>query len=79
MLDVDYEMSCDSDTYSTVFAAAILLLLLWPIGIPLGIFVAMYKSREAILAEDEQALAYFAPMIGDYKIRCAFQQQPQHQ
>lgn len=68
VLEVDYEMSCDSATYTKVLFAAIVLLMLWPIGIPLGIFVAMFRSREAILAEDEGTLAYFAPMIGDYKI-----------
>ena len=42
-------------------------MLLWPIGVPAFIFFEMHKSRDLILAEDEDTLQKFDFIMGDYK------------
>lgn len=41
--------------------------LLIPIGVPVAAFVLMYMNRGQILAENEDVLAEFDGLLGDYK------------
>jgi hypothetical protein len=46
------------------------LVLLWPIGLPAGLFFAMYRVRGKIQDDDEDTICVFDFVLGDYKKDC---------
>ena len=66
ILHADYAVDCD-DTYAFRWILGMMLVILWPIGIPAVLFAAMFQARPQILAEDEDAINLFGSVIGDYK------------
>ena len=66
VLHADYTVDCEA-TATLRFLGAGALVLLWSIGMPAGLFFAMYKRRAKILAGDESTLRTFAFVLGDYK------------
>jgi hypothetical protein len=45
----------------------VLLVGIWPVGVPATLFISMLRYREAIVAQDEAALRMFEFVIADYK------------
>ena len=67
VLHVDYSLRCESDSYTMVSVCCVVLLLLWPIGIPTILFYALFSEKEHILAGDPDSLKKFSFAIGDYR------------
>ena len=67
MLYVDYDISCESTYYMLLRLFLIVLLLLWPIGVPAILYWQMSQEKEKILAEDPDTLQKFQFALGDYK------------
>lgn len=53
VLEGDYHVSCTESRYSTYRAFASLLLVLWPVGIPLGLLTLLYRQWQQTLREFE--------------------------
>ena len=68
VLYIDYSLDCDSGTYTVLYISLLLLMVLWPIGVPAVLFWQMRGSKDLILAEDPDALQKFDFVLGDYKI-----------
>jgi hypothetical protein len=66
VLHADYTVDCDATATQRYLGGGILVLV-WSIGLPAGLFYAMYKRRTKILAGDEATLRKFAFVLGDYK------------
>jgi hypothetical protein len=66
VLYADYTVDCD-ETATLRWLGGGALVLLWPIGLPAGLFYAMHARRAKILAGDEATLRTFAFVLGDYK------------
>ena len=47
-LRADYSVDCDSSDYTSIYSLAIIMVLVYPIGIPLIYFVMLYKNREKL-------------------------------
>jgi hypothetical protein len=67
VLEADYAIDCNSDTYASFYLFALAETILIPIGVPVGAFLLMHKHKTAILAEDEDVLHQFDGLIGDFK------------
>ena len=67
VLAVDYSIDCGSAHYGSIFTMAVVLLILWPFGLPALLFFKLWKAREGIMAEDEDTVAQFDFVLGDYK------------
>ena len=68
LLQVDYSLVCESEEYTLIYPGCLLLVLLWPIGIPSVILYKMWRVKDKILAEDPDTLSMFEPMLGDYNL-----------
>jgi hypothetical protein len=66
VLQLDYTIDCD-ETATLRYLGGGALVLLWPVGLPAGLFYAMHKHRAKILIGDEATLRTFAFVLGDYK------------
>ena len=66
VLHVDYTVDCEA-TAALRYLGGGTLVLLWPMGLPAGLFCAMYTRRAKILIGDEATLRTFAFVLGDYK------------
>jgi hypothetical protein len=68
ILIFDYDLSCSDDDYWILSTLCGFLLLLWPIGVPVLIFVKMFQDKDQILAEDPDTLKFYEPVLGDYDV-----------
>ena len=66
ILHADYSVACESTEYATVSFVCTVLTLLWPVGVPGGLFYAMYQVRSEILAGDKDTLQKFDFVLADY-------------
>lgn len=66
VMHADYSVDCD-ETAALRYLGGGALVLLWPIGLPAGLFHAIYQRREKILAGDETTLRTFSFVLGGYK------------
>jgi hypothetical protein len=67
VLHADYGVDCD-DTSVVRNGMGVLLVGIWPIGVPAALLISMLQYREAIVAQDEAALRMFQFVIADYKL-----------
>ena len=67
MLLADYSIDCNSGFYLSYRLFSLLLVLIWPIGLPLLIFYKMFVVRHLIRDEDEDTMKEFDFILGDYK------------
>ena len=67
VLAVDYSIDCGSTRYASIHAIAIVLMILWPFGLPALLLLKLWKARKDIFAEDEDTVAQFDFVLGDYK------------
>ena len=65
VLHADYTVDCDA-TATLRYLGGGVLVLLWPIGMPTALFVAMYRVRDKIKADDKDTLQTFGFVLGDY-------------
>jgi hypothetical protein len=47
VLHVDYSVNCNSSGHTALYVICIVLVFLWPIGVPAGLLFSMYKVRNA--------------------------------
>jgi hypothetical protein len=66
VLQADYTVDCGSAEYMGLWAFCSVLVLLWPIGMPTALFLAMYHVRDKINAGDNDTLETFGFVLGDY-------------
>eukprot|EP01046_Picozoa_sp_COSAG06_P031452 COSAG06_NODE_3065_length_5901_cov_5.700965_2_plen_1264_part_00 len=66
VLEVDYSIDCEEDK-ALRYVRQLLLVVIWPIGLPAMLFLWMYHAKDLILAEDEDTLQKFDFVLGDYK------------
>ena len=66
VLLVDYAIECNGMGYNMMWIFCAGGVILWPIGLPALMFYKMYRARSEILAQDEDTLATYAFMLGDY-------------
>jgi len=64
VLYVDYSIDCGSAEYTALAAVCFALVLIWPIGLPAGLFWSMWKEKDDILNEDEDTLQKFSFVLG---------------
>ena len=69
ILYADYSVDCGSLAYVTLNGACVALVLLWPVGLPVGLLYIMWKEKDDILNEDEDTLQKFDFALGDYNTR----------
>jgi hypothetical protein len=67
VLHVDYSIDCSSPEYTMLYIVSVLFMMLWPIGVPFGLWLAMYKVRMAIASQDEEIIEKFGFVLEDYK------------
>jgi hypothetical protein len=67
VLHVDYRVHCESDQYFAVQFACTVLIFLWPIGVPVLVFVMLHRNYNLIKARDPETLQMFAFLLEDYK------------
>jgi hypothetical protein len=65
VLHVDYTIDCN-ETALLRWVGGGALVLLWPIGLPTTLFVAMHRVREKILDDDEDTVKVYDFVLGDY-------------
>ena len=63
----DYAIDCESTTYTFLYIICLVLILLWPLGVPAGLMSGMYRVRGAILEGDEKIVQKFDFVLTDYK------------
>ena len=63
VLHADYTVDCD-ETATLRYLGGGALVLLWPVGMPAGLFYAMHARRAKIVAGDEATLRTFAFVLG---------------
>jgi len=68
LMDVDYTMECYTTSWYITASICGVLVALWPIGIPVLLFVAMYRARNKIKAGDEDTLKFWDFALGDYNL-----------
>jgi hypothetical protein len=66
VLQADYTVDCGSDEYAALFAFCSALVVLWPVGMPVALFVAMFRVRAKIKTGDKDTLETFGFVLGDY-------------
>ena len=66
-LQDDLDLSCGSEEYGSVRNAAIFLVLVWPVGVPLLYAVLLWMSRDALGTGEPTALSRATAFLsGDY-------------
>ena len=66
VLYVDYSIDCGSTEYAALVSIVFTLVLVWPIGLPVGLFYAMWREKDEIKDEDDDTLQKFSFVLGDY-------------
>lgn len=69
VLYADYSLECGSFAYVTMAVVCVVLVLIWPVGVPMGLYYMMWKEKAEILSEDEAVLGKFGFALGDYNTR----------
>eukprot|EP01047_Picozoa_sp_COSAG01_P019293 COSAG01_NODE_1068_length_11878_cov_45.012395_4_plen_1116_part_00 len=67
VLHADYGVDCD-ETLLVRNGLGVLLVVIWPIGVPAMLLVLMLRYREAIVTQDENVLRMFQFVVADYKL-----------
>ena len=67
---VDFQVECGTSDYHMAIAAGGLLVLAYPIGIPLSLFMLMYKNRTQLGVEGSSIRDDLSPLVGNYKVSC---------
>jgi hypothetical protein len=66
VLAVDYSVDCNSTEYTVLTGWCFLLMVVWPLGLPVILFCTMHRSKKLILEEDEDTMQKFDFVLGDY-------------
>lgn len=53
IMEVDYDVSCESDHYSGIIVGCSVLVVVWSIGVPVGLLVAMYRAGAGVGVKKE--------------------------
>jgi hypothetical protein len=66
VLAVDYNIDCNSPEYASIFLVCSVLVVVWPLGLPVLLFYTMWKEKEDIHEQDRETLQKFNFCLGDY-------------
>ena len=69
VLDADYTFDCP-ETRRFRYIVNGILLIVWPIGLPMVLFCWMSASKELIMNEDAETLQKFSFVLSDYRTDC---------
>jgi hypothetical protein len=69
-LQVDFQTDCNTGGYITLIIVAVVMVLVYPVGIPAALFTLMWQNREELAKQDSQARSDFAPLVELYKLDC---------
>eukprot|EP01047_Picozoa_sp_COSAG01_P049848 COSAG01_NODE_4981_length_4573_cov_2.672105_2_plen_1101_part_00 len=69
VLHADYGVDCDS-TWGWRNGLGVVLVLLWPIGIPAALLMSMLRHRKSIVAQDSETTRMFFFIVADYRVEC---------
>jgi hypothetical protein len=67
VLEIDYNVDCNSSDYQIFRIFAVFVIFLIPVGIPLGAYLMMRKHKAMILARDRDTIREFNSLLGDYE------------
>ena len=64
----DLRIRCETSEYDGTFSTAVVMLLLWPVGVPLLYSVLLYLCRDAFLrGKPSRLVEHISFLSGDYK------------
>jgi hypothetical protein len=69
MLVVDFQIDCASSSYSFALAYASLMVVVWPIGLPLVLFCIMFRMRDNLRKPGSIAREAVAPLVENYRVQ----------
>jgi len=61
----DLALSCDSDEYKTAYNVALVMLFVWPVGIPLLYAILLWASRHALRKGIDTSLSRATAFLSD--------------
>ena len=70
LLLVDFQTSCNTDTYSIYLAFASVMVVIWPIGLPMFFFALLLRNRDELRKEGSLVREELSPLVGRYKTEC---------
>ena len=68
MLRADFQINYDTVEHLAVLSNAALMVLVYPIGFPLLIFIWLFSNREELRKEGSAARVAFDPLVGAYSV-----------
>jgi hypothetical protein len=69
-LQVDFQTDCNTVGYVVLVVLAVPMVLLYPVGIPAGLFALMWKNRAELGRRGSQTRQDFAPLVESYRLDC---------
>lgn len=69
-LVVDFQVDCNSEVYTFAVVYAGIMVLLWPIGVPLILFVGMWLQRDELRKPGSLAREELSPLVDGYQYGC---------
>lgn len=70
LLIADFQVECYTDDHTVLMVISTAFVILYPIGVPLVIFVSLFKNREELCKEDSPVRETFASLVEPYKLEC---------
>jgi hypothetical protein len=67
---VDFQTDCNTVGYVVLVVLAVPMVLLYPVGIPAGLFALMWKNRAELGRRGSQTRQDFAPLVESYRLDC---------
>ncbi len=68
VLHTDYGLDCNSSSYTMLYIANVVLIFLFPLGMPSMLFFLMNRVKDLILTEDRETMNEFGFVVQDYKL-----------
>jgi hypothetical protein len=71
-LAVDFQVDCNSPEYTTMMGIAVIMVLVYPVGIPATIVVTLLNERSQLVVEGSEMRDYMDPLVGVYRVDCYY-------
>jgi hypothetical protein len=72
LLRVDFQVDFESTEHTVVMYVAVLMILVYPLGIPIAIVYMLSANRDGLLTPESVERKRFDPLVGDYKLTCYY-------
>ena len=69
-LSVDFQTDCTTDGFTALQLIAVLMVVVYPIGIPASLFAALWRNRAELSKAESDKGEEFAPLVEAYKLDC---------